>query len=88
MRYMFVVKANHMVKPLSQSDLLLYFYGEAEVETVDYIQANIAENPDWSNYLNELYETTSDLDVLMISPAPTTLSIILEESDSKLYHSI
>jgi hypothetical protein len=38
--------------------------------------------------LNELYEATSDFDRLMISPAPTTLSIILEESDSKLYHSI
>ena len=66
----------------------MYFYGEADAVTTAYIQANIAENPDWSIYLNELYEATSDLDVLMISPAATTLSIILEESDSKLYHSI
>jgi hypothetical protein len=28
------------------------------------------------------------LDQLMISPMNTTLAIILEESDSKLYHSI
>ena len=48
---MFVVKANNMAKPLSHSDLLLYFYGEAEADTVAFIQANIAENPDWSNYL-------------------------------------
>jgi len=87
-RYMFVVNANNMAKPLSHSDLLLYFYGEADADTSAYIQANIAENPDWSIYLNELYEATSDFDRLMVSPAPTTLSIILEESDSKLYHSI
>lgn len=85
---MFVVKANNMAKPLSHSDLLLYFYGEADATIAAYIQSNIAENPDWSLYLNELYEATSDLDRLMISPAQTTLSIILEESDSKLYHSI
>jgi hypothetical protein len=66
----------------------LYFYGEADATVAAYIQSNIAENPDWSLYLNELYEATSDLDRLMISPAQTTLSIILEESDSKLYHSI
>jgi hypothetical protein len=30
----------------------------------------------------------SDMDTLMISPNSTTLSIILEESDSKLFHSI
>jgi hypothetical protein len=77
-----------MAKPLSHSDLLLYFYGEADAETTAFIQTNIAEYPEWSMYLNELYEATSDLDRLMISPAATTLSIILEESDSKLYHSI
>lgn len=77
-----------MAIPLSHSDLLLYFYGEADVQTASYIQANITENPDWSMYLNELYEVSSDLNRLMISPAPTTLSIILEESDSKLYHQI
>ena len=85
---MFVVQANNMAKPLSHSDLLLYFYGQADATVAAYIQSNIAENPDWSLYLNELYEATSDLDRLMISPAQTTLSIILEESDSKLYHSI
>ena len=74
---MFVVNANNMAKPLSHSDLLLYFYGEADADTSAYIQANIAENPDWSIYLNELYEATSDFDCLMVSPAPTTLSIIL-----------
>jgi hypothetical protein len=85
---MFVVNSNNMTKPLSHSDLLLYYYGEADAETTAYIQSNIAENPEWSVYLNELYEATSDLDQLMISPMNTTLAIILEESDSKLYHSI
>jgi hypothetical protein len=87
-RYMFVVNSNNMTKPLSHSDLLLYYYGEADTETTAFIQSNIAEYPEWSVYLNELYEATSDLDQLMISPMNTTLAIILEESDSKLYHSI
>lgn len=85
---MFVVKANSMTKPLSHSDLLLYYYGEADAETSAFIQTHISENPEWSTYLNELCEATSDLDLLMINPSATTLSIILEESDSKLYHSI
>lgn len=88
MRYMFVVNSNNMTKPLSHSDLLLYYYGEADAETTAFIQSNIAEYPEWSVYLNELYEATSDLDQLMISPMNTTVAIILEESDSKLYHSI
>ena len=85
---MFVVLAKHMTRPLSHSDLLLYYYGEADVQTAAYIENNISEHPEWSTYFQEIYQAMSDMDTLMISPNSTTLSIILEESDSKLFHSI
>jgi hypothetical protein len=85
---MFVVLAKHMTRPLSHSDLLLYYYGEAEADVAAYIQENISEHPEWTSYFQDIYKTTSDLDTLMVSPNSTTLSIILEESDSKLFHSI
>ncbi len=85
---MFVVLAKHMTRPLSHSDLLLYYYGEADAEVAAYIQDNISEHPEWSSYFQEIHQTMGDLDTLMISPNSTTLSIILEESDSKLFHSI
>lgn len=77
-----------MTKPLSHSDLLLYFYGEADAKTTAFIESNISENADWKVYLNDISEATLGFNSIMISPASTTLSIILEESDSKLYHSI
>jgi len=85
---MFVVLTKHMTRPLSHSDLLLYYYGEAEADVAAYIQENISEHPEWTSYFQDIYNTTSDLDTLMVSPNSTTLSIILEESDSKLFHSI
>jgi hypothetical protein len=85
---MFVVLAKHMTRPLSHSDLLLYYYGEADSQTAAYIEDNIATHPEWTTYFSEIYQATSDMDTLMISPNSTTLSIILEESDSKLFHSI
>jgi hypothetical protein len=85
---MFVVLAKHMTRPLSHSDLLLYYYGEAEADVAAYRQENISEHPEWTSYFQDIYKTTSDLDTLMVSPNSTTLSIILEESDSKLFHSI
>jgi len=77
-----------MTRPLSQSDLLLYYYGEADSDVATYIQENISDHPEWTSYFQDIYKTTSDLDTLMVSPNSTTLSIILEESDSKLFHSI
>jgi hypothetical protein len=85
---MFVVLAKHMTRPLSHSDLLLYYYGEADAEISAFIQDNISEHPEWSMYFQEIYQAMSDMDTLMVSPNSTTLSIILEESDSKLFHSI
>lgn len=85
---MFVFLAKHMTRPLSHSDLLLYYYGEADAEVAAYIQDNISEHPEWSSYFQEIHQTMGDMDTLMISPNSTTLSIILEESDSKLFHSI
>lgn len=85
---MFVVLAKHMTRPLSHSDLLLYYYGEADAEVAAYIKDNISEHPEWSSYFQEIHQTMGDMDTLMISPNSTTLSIILEESDSKLFHSI
>lgn len=77
-----------MTRPLSHSDLLLYYYGEADADVAAYIQDNISEHPEWSLYFQEIHQTMGDMDILMISPKSTTLSIILEESDSKLFHSI
>ena len=85
---MFVVLAKHMTRPLSHSDLLLYYYGEANAEIAAYIKDNIYEHPEWTMYFQDIYQATCDMDTLMISPNSTTLSIILEQSDSKLFHSI
>ena len=85
---MFVVLAKHMTRPITHSDLLLYYSGEANAEIAAYIKDNIYEHPEWSMYFQEIYQAMSDMDTLMISPNSTTLSIILEESDSKLFHSI
>lgn len=74
-----------MIKPLSHSDLLLYYYGEADSQTTEYINKNISECQDWSDYLNTVHETTMVINTLSVFPESTTLSIILEESDSKLY---
>ena len=85
---MFVVSTKHMTRPLSHSDLLLYYYGEANADIAAYIKDNIYEHPEWTMYFQEIYQAMYDMDTLMISPNSTTLSIILEESDSKLFHSI
>ncbi len=85
---MFVVLAKHMTRPISHSDLLLYYYGEANAEIAAYIKDNIYEHPEWTMYFQEIHHAMYDMDTLMISPNSTTLSIILEESDSKLFHSI
>ncbi|MSP57664.1 MAG: hypothetical protein EXR17_02260 [Flavobacteriaceae bacterium] len=74
-----------MIKPLSYSDLLLYYFGEADLQTTKYINKHISEYKDWSEYLNTIHETTLAMNTLSVLPESTTLSIILEESDSKLY---
>lgn len=73
---------------ITQLDLLQFFYGEGDDTTIAHIKLNIDYNPEWSNYLCTLSEINFELDKLMINPNPTTVSIILEETDSKLYQSI
>lgn len=73
-----------MIKPITQTDLLLFYYQEADEVTTSIIRDQLADNLDWQSYLNELSGFTADASFLMESPNSTTVSIILEESRSTL----
>ena len=73
-----------MIKPITETDLLLFYYQEADEVTTSIIQEHLADNLEWQSFLNELSSLTADTSLLIESPSSTTVSIILEESRSKL----
>ena len=73
-----------MIKPITETDLLLFYYQEADEVTTSIIQEHLADNLEWQSFLNELSSLTADTSLLLESPSSTTVSIILEESRSKL----
>ena len=73
-----------MIKPITETDLLLFYYQEADEVTTSIIQEHLADNLEWQSFLNELSSFTADTSLLIESPSSTTVSIILEESRSKL----
>ncbi len=73
-----------MIKPITKTDLLLFYYQEADEVTTSIIQEHLADNLEWQSFLNELSSLTADTSLLIESPSSTTVSIILEESRSKL----
>ena len=73
-----------MIKPITETDLLLFYYQEADEVTTSIIQEHLADNLEWQSFLNELSSLTADTSLLIESPSSTTVSIILEESRSTL----
>lgn len=77
-----------MIKPITQTDLLLFFYNEADEVTSSIIRDHLSDNQDWQLYLHELETVNSETASFLLSPNSTTLSIILEESRSQLEHTL
>lgn len=77
-----------MITPITETDLLLFYYQEADEVTTSIIREHLPENTDWQYFLNELATISSESPSLMCSPSNTTLSIILEESRSQLEHTL
>jgi len=77
-----------MIKPITQSDLLLFFYNEADEVTASVIRENLSDNQEWQSYLLELEAFKSETRSFNLSPNSTTLAIILEESRSQLEHTL
>jgi len=74
-----------MIKTITQSDLICYFYGEVDAQTKDYIDNNIDSNPDWVTLLNDLREIKYS--VQLEAPSNSNIQIILEESLLEENHS-
>lgn len=68
---------------ITHSELILYYYNECSAECKAFIDNNLASNPSWSAYLEQMAELFHEFDFAEL-PHPTTSSIILEESLSFL----
>ncbi len=76
-----------MIKQITETDLLLYYYQEADEVTTSIINEHLSDNLDWQYFLNEMTSFSEESRLINFSPNSTTLSIILEESRSQLEHS-
>ncbi len=76
-----------MIKQITETDLLLFYYQEADEVTTSIIKEHLSNNLDWQFFLNELASFSNESKSIHFSPSNTTLSIILEESRSQLEHS-
>ncbi len=76
-----------MIKQITETDLLLYYYQEADEVTTSIINEHLSDNLDWQYFLNEMTSFSEESSLVNFSPNSTTLSIILEESRSQLEHS-
>ncbi|MFY7757892.1 MAG: hypothetical protein ACOVP9_05795 [Flavobacterium stagni] len=76
-----------MIKQITETDLLLFYYQEADEVTTSIIKEHLSNNLDWQFFLNELDSFSNESKSIHFSPSNTTLSIILEESRSQLEHS-
>ena len=69
-----------MIKTITQSDLICYFYGEIDAQTKDYIDNNIDFNPDWVTLLNDLKEFEKE-DPYFWKPAELIVKLVEEGKD-------
>jgi hypothetical protein len=69
-----------MDRIITENDLLLYHYKEVDTDIHQYITSELPSRADWSDYLNLLTQIDLSLNQNHKGPAPTTLQIILEQS--------
>lgn len=73
-----------MNKTITPNDLVLFAYNELEEPRKTLVINAISVDADLARELDEIIELQDIMDVDMLSPNPTSLQIILEESSSAM----
>lgn len=83
-----IIKSNVrlMIKNITQTDLINYFYNECSQSVKLMIDNNLETNPSWKEYLSHLELIHQACDFTS-APNNTSLNIILEESTTTEQHS-
>jgi hypothetical protein len=69
-----------MHQTITQEDVIRFAYGETSAEEHLLILEALASNPDLQDFLSQLKQAAHDLNDISITPHPTSVSIIMEES--------
>lgn len=69
-----------MHQTITQEDIIRYAYGEASAEEQLLIQEALASNPELQDFLALLKQSADVLNGIELTPNPTSVRIIMEES--------
>ena len=74
-----------MHQTITQEDIIRYTYGETAEEETMFIEQALASDEQLQDFYILMKQVADDLNAISMSPHPTTVRIILEESqDSSL----
>jgi hypothetical protein len=69
-----------MERIITEADLILFYHNECSESTRNYISKNLESHVAWMSFLDSYNGLFQDVKFPAVSPSPTTLRIIFEES--------